>query len=293
MAVTKLPRTRKGILSRGPPLSWPNDTTLGPRRPRLGLLRQATHNSQQHRISNLSASPRHNVPRPTHPSSLRSQPPRASGSSRYKAHKRTHGSKQHSKTPTVSGNPPKQNENPVIQNPPPHPTQLPEVPHLSSTSLTANKQAANPPNANHHKHKPPPPPSHPSSSSSNPPQTTPHPPPPRKPINWPAYARAKAHRLKQIRIWISTLHRAHRIVDSVAKELMAYYGSEEKYGNHPSARSLSKHAWEAVRLCEVEFGTDLAWGRGLGERVWGSECGKVERLIEGLMEGDGGGERFE
>lgn len=46
MAVTKLPRTRKGTPSQGPPLSWPNDTTIGPRRPRLGLLRHATHNRQ-------------------------------------------------------------------------------------------------------------------------------------------------------------------------------------------------------------------------------------------------------
>ncbi len=70
---------------------------------------------------------------------------------------------------------------------------------------------------------------------------------------------------------------------------MAYYGDEKKYGNHPSARSLSKHAWQAVKLCEHEFGTDLRWGKGLGEAVWGSEHGKVEALIEMKMEGEGEG----
>lgn len=69
---------------------------------------------------------------------------------------------------------------------------------------------------------------------------------------------------------------------------MAYYGSE-KYGNHPSARTLSRHAWQAVKLCEHEFGTDLKWGKGLGEAVWGSEHGKVEALIQVMMEGDGEG----
>lgn len=66
---------------------------------------------------------------------------------------------------------------------------------------------------------------------------------------------------------------------------MAYYGSE-KYGDHPSARTLSRHAWQAVQLCEHEFGTDLRWGMGLGEEVWGSDHGKVERLIGLKMEGE-------
>ena len=70
---------------------------------------------------------------------------------------------------------------------------------------------------------------------------------------------------------------------------MAYYGSE-KYGNHPSARTLSRHAWQAVKLCEHEFGTDLQWGKSLGEAVWGSEHGKVEALIQMKIEGDGDGE---
>lgn len=70
---------------------------------------------------------------------------------------------------------------------------------------------------------------------------------------------------------------------------MAYYGSEEKYGNHPSARTLSRHAWQAVKLCEHEFGTDLQWSKGLGEAVWGSEHGKVEALIQMKIEGEGEG----
>ena len=67
---------------------------------------------------------------------------------------------------------------------------------------------------------------------------------------------------------------------------MAYYGSE-KYGNHPSARTLSRHAWQAVKLCEHEFGTDLQWGKGLREAVWGTDHGKVEALIAMKMDGEG------
>ena len=66
---------------------------------------------------------------------------------------------------------------------------------------------------------------------------------------------------------------------------MAYYGSE-RYGAHPAASTLSEHAWQAVKLCEHEFGTDLQWGRDLGEAVWGSEHEKVERLIEMKMVGE-------
>lgn len=71
---------------------------------------------------------------------------------------------------------------------------------------------------------------------------------------------------------------------------MAYYGNEERYGHHhPSASSLSEHAWQAVKLCEHEFGTDLKWAKGLGEAVWGSEHEKVERLIEMKMAREGEG----
>lgn len=69
---------------------------------------------------------------------------------------------------------------------------------------------------------------------------------------------------------------------------MAYYGSEEKYGAHPSASTLSEHAWQAVKLCEHEFGTDLQWGKSLGKAVWGSEHEKVEKLIEIKMQGGEG-----
>lgn len=67
---------------------------------------------------------------------------------------------------------------------------------------------------------------------------------------------------------------------------MAYYGSE-KYGAHPSASTLSEHAWQAVKLCEHEFGTDLQWGKSLGKAVWGAEQERVEKLIEMRMEGEG------
>lgn len=107
-----------------------------------------------------------------------------------------------------------------------------------------------------------------------------------KGMDWDADDRAKALRLKKIRIWVWSLRKCHRIVDSVAKELMAYYGSE-KYGNHPSACTLSRHAWQAVKLCEHEFGTDLQWGKSLGESVWGTDHGKVEALIDMKMDGEG------
>lgn len=115
--------------------------------------------------------------------------------------------------------------------------------------------------------------------------TRPAPAPAAKDIDWDAYYRAKADRLKQIRIWVHNLRTSHRIVPSVATELMAYYGSE-RYGAHPAASTLSEHAWQAVKLCEHEFGTDLQWGRDLGEAVWGSEHEKVERLIEMKMVGE-------
>ncbi|KAF6219608.1 hypothetical protein HO133_004077 [Letharia lupina] len=279
MAVTKLLRTRKGILSHGPPLSWPNDTTIGPRRPRLGLLRQATHNHRQHRISDLSASSRHKAPKLIHHPHLRSRAPQASSYSRYKAHKRTHHSTQQSKAPKVSGKPPKQIEKLVVQKPPPHATQLPKASQVSSSSLINKKKDAMS-QKNNHTGKP----SHPPPLTSEPPRPDTH--PAAKGMDWTAYDRAKAHRLKNIRIWVHSLRRAHRIVDSVATELMAYYGSA-KYGGHPSARTLSRHAWQAVRLCEHEFGTDLQWGKGLGEAVWGTDHGKVEALIEMKMEGEG------
>lgn len=139
MAVTKLPRTRKGMLSQAPPLSWPNDTTIGPRRPHLGLLRRATHNRQQHRISNLTASSRYNMPKPTHHSPSRSRAPRASGQSRYKAHKRTHHSAQQSKAPRVSGKSPKQTEKLATPKPLPHARKQPKASQVPSSSLMDKK----------------------------------------------------------------------------------------------------------------------------------------------------------
>lgn len=120
MVVTKLPRTPTGMISQGPPLSWPNDTAIGPHRPRLGLLKKATQNRQQHRISNLSASSRRNFSKPTHHAPLHSQVLSASRYSRYKAHKRTDHSTQQSKAaPRVSGKPPKRIEKLRVQKPPP------------------------------------------------------------------------------------------------------------------------------------------------------------------------------
>lgn len=278
MAVTKHPQTRRGV--QDPQLSWPNNTAMGSRRPSLKLLKKATHNRHKNRISNLSASSGNNVPKPTDHLPLHSQASRASGYSRHKVHKRAHRLEQQIKAPKVSGIPPTQNEKSVAQHSISHATQLPKASQGSSNSLTDNKAAANSHEDNHIGN-----PSPPSSLTSNIPQTDPRP-VPAKGINWPAYERAKALRLKQIRIWIHSLHKSHRIVSPVAKELMAYYGSE-KYGNHPSARTLSRHAWQAVKLCEHEFGTDLQWGKGLGEAVWGSEHGKVEKLIGLKMEGEG------
>lgn len=142
MTVTKLPRTRnKGMLSQcPPPLSWPNDTAIGPRRPRLELLRQATRNRQQHRMSDLSASARRNIPNPAvqHPP-LHSQAPRASGFSRHKAHKRTHHSTQRSNASNLSRKPSEQNEKLVVQNPSPDATRRPKASKVSSNSLTGKK----------------------------------------------------------------------------------------------------------------------------------------------------------
>ncbi|KAL9072611.1 MAG: hypothetical protein Q9161_003469 [Pseudevernia consocians] len=281
MAVTKLPRTRKGMLSQGPPLSWPNDTVIGPRRSRLGLLRQATLNRQQHRISNLSARSSDNGPKLTRHPSLRSKAPQVSGYSRYKAHKRNHSSTQQSKAPKVSGKPPKQNGKLGATKPPPHATQLPQASQVSSNSLIEKKEDAKSQKDNHIGNLSPPPP-----LTSKTPRPNTHRLVAAKGIDWDAYDRAKAHRLKKIRTWVYNLRKCYRIVASVAKELMAYYGSE-KYGNHPSARTLSKHAWQAVKLCEREFGTDLQWGRSLGEAVWGTDHGKVEALIDMKMEGEG------
>ena len=281
MAVIKLPRARKGVLSQAPPLSWPNDTAIGRRRPRLGLLRQATHNSRQHRVSSLSASSKHKVPMLAYDERLRSPAPRASGRSKYNAHTRTQGSSKQFTMPDVSGKRPKKNAKLIIPEPSP-PTQPSKASQTPTNSLTYKKKGAKSQKHNH-KAKP----SYPPSPTSQTPLPSPTPSAP-KAMDWSAYVRAKAHRLKQIRIWVHSLRRSHRIVRSVAQELMAYYGSEEKYGNHPSARSLSAHAWQAVRLCEHEFGTDLQWGKGLGEEVWGSECAKVEKLIGIMMEGERG-----
>ena len=142
MAVTKLPRTHDGTLLQSPPLSWPNNTAVGPRRPCLGLFRQATRNRQQHRMSNLSASSRHNQPKPTLHSPLPSQAPRASGYSRHKAFKRTDHSTQQSKAPKIWSKPPKQNEKLGVQDPSPHATQLSKTSEVPSNSLTTKKADA-------------------------------------------------------------------------------------------------------------------------------------------------------
>ena len=103
MAVTKRPYPRKWPLSRRPPLSWPNDTAIGRRRPHLGLLRQATLNSRQRRMSELSASLRNDVPKPIQQPALQPQASRYSGYSKHKAHKRTLHSTQHPNTPKYLG----------------------------------------------------------------------------------------------------------------------------------------------------------------------------------------------
>ncbi|KAM0800115.1 hypothetical protein BDR22DRAFT_821887 [Usnea florida] len=276
MAVTKHTQKRRGL--QNPLLSWPNNTSVGPRRPSLKLLKKATHNHHKNRISKLSASSGHNVPEPKDHLPLHSQASRASGYSKHKAHKGVHRSKQ-TKKPNISGLPPKQHEKSVAQQSISHATQAPQGP---SESLTDHKAAGKTQENKHISNSSPP-----SSLTSEPPPTDLRP-VPAKGIDWPAYERAKALRFKQIRIWVHSLHRAHRIVASVAKELMAYYGSE-KYGDHPSARSLSRHAWQAVKLCEREFGTDLQWAKGLGEAVWGSEHAKVEKLIGLKIKGEGRG----
>ena len=40
-------------------------------------------------------------------------------------------------------------------------------------------------------------------------------------------------------------------------------------------------------MCEHEFGTDLQWGKNLGEAVWGTDHRKVEALIDMKMDGEG------
>ena len=137
MAVTK-PRTRKGTISQHPPLSWPNDIAIGRRRPHLGLLRQATYNSQQHRMSNLSASSKRNISKSTQRASPHSQAPRASKFFRYKAHKRTHRSTQESQGPRVSGKPPTKTKKPG-----PHATQPWKKSKVPSNSPTGAKKDAN------------------------------------------------------------------------------------------------------------------------------------------------------
>ena len=137
MAVTKLPRRRKGTLPQRPPLSWPNDTVIGRRRPHLGLLRQATHNSQQRRLSELSASSKRNVSKPIRLPALHSQAPQASDYSRYKAHQQAHLSTQQPNTPRTLGKPPKQNKKPA-----PQATQLRKKSRLSSSLLTDEKEDA-------------------------------------------------------------------------------------------------------------------------------------------------------
>ena len=275
MAVTKLPRTRKGTLSQGPPLSWPNDTAIGRRRPNLGLLRQATHNRQQRRLSNSPASSKENISKPIQHPAVRSQARRASGYSRYKAHKRTHRLTQQPTVPRVFGKPPKQNKGPA-----PHPTQLRKRSKLSSSLLIDGKDDAKSQKDGHIGKS--------SLSLSLTLYTlqTDTLSVAAKGIDWDTYYRAKAQRLKKIRIWVHNLRTSHRIVESVAKELMAYYGSE-KYGEHPSASTLSEHAWQAVKLCEHEFGTDLQWGKNLGQAVWGTDHAKVEALIDMKMKGEG------
>ncbi|CAD6572248.1 MAG: hypothetical protein ASARMPRED_005205 [Alectoria sarmentosa] len=183
-------------------------------------------------------------------------------------------------TQGVSGKPPKQNEELNVQKPSPHPRQLSQASQVPSNLLTKKKEDAKSQNDNHIGRFSLPPPL---TSKRNSPNTHPV---AAKGIDWNAYGRAKALRLKKIRIWVYELRKSHRIVDSVARELMAYYGSE-KYGNHPSARTLSRHAWQAVKLCEHEFGTDLQWGKGLREAVWGTDHGKVEALIAMKMDGEG------
>ena len=136
MAVTK-PRTRKGTISQRPPLSWPNDIAIGRRRPHLGLLRQATYNSHQHRMSNLSASSKRNISKSTQHATLHSQAPRASSFSSYQAHKRTHRSTQKSQGPRVSGKPPKRNKKPG-----PHATQPWKKSKVPSNSSTDAEKAA-------------------------------------------------------------------------------------------------------------------------------------------------------
>lgn len=137
MAVTKLPRTRKGTISQGPPLSWPNDTAIGRRRPNLGLLRQATHNRQQRRLSTLPATSKQNVPRPVQHSAVRSQASKASGYPRYKTHKRIHHPAQQPTASRFSGKAPKQNKGLA-----PHSTQLRKHSKLSRNSLIDEKEDA-------------------------------------------------------------------------------------------------------------------------------------------------------
>ena len=134
MAVTKRPHGRKGTLSRRPPLSWPNDTAIGRRRHHLGLLRQATYNSQQRRMSELSACSKNNVLKPIHQPALQSQAPRVSGYSKYKVHKRTHHPTQHPNTPRYLGK--------RIKRLAPHGPQHRKKSNLSTSSLIAENEDA-------------------------------------------------------------------------------------------------------------------------------------------------------
>ena len=141
MAVTKLSSTRNGMARRTPQLSWPNDTALGRRRrPRLDLLRQATHNRRQHRLSSVASGSQHNVSKPTtQHSSGSSEAIRDLGYSGFKAHVKAHRLTQQSATQRDSG----QTSRP-IKKPPPHPTKLSKSSPISNSSLTRKKKDGKP-----------------------------------------------------------------------------------------------------------------------------------------------------
>ena len=136
MAVTKLPRMHQGMLRPHPPVSWPNDTAIGRRRPRHGLLKQAIRNRQQVRIANLSAGSNRSILKPTHNSSLRSQAPRFSDQSRHRFRQSTHHSTHQSKGSESFENSARENKKPPLRA-----TQLPDPPKVSSNSLTEKKHA--------------------------------------------------------------------------------------------------------------------------------------------------------
>ncbi len=141
MAVTKLPHTRKGMPLQKPPLSWPNDTAIGRRHPRLGLLKQATRTRQRQRMSSLSSSQKHHVSMPTRHASLRFPVPHASSHPRYKAHRRSHHSTQQFKGSRSKLA--KDNEKPS------NPAHLPNNSQVSNTSLTKIKKNAKSHKNNH------------------------------------------------------------------------------------------------------------------------------------------------